>query len=55
MVVRGETDEDVVRLAIEHGRQTHGMTDEQLGDAAVEQSIRSYIREASSAGSDRAE
>src|SRR3712207_3436859 len=33
--VRGESDEEVVRLAMEHGRQTHGMTAEQLRDAAV--------------------
>ena len=55
VVVRREIDGDVVRLAKEHGRQTHGTTDEQLGDPAVEQGICSYIRGASSAGLSRAE
>jgi predicted small metal-binding protein len=44
-VMRGETDEEVIRQALEHGRQAHGMTEEQLRDPQVREGIRSYIRE----------
>ncbi|HEX2172812.1 MAG TPA: DUF1059 domain-containing protein [Dehalococcoidia bacterium] len=46
VVVRGATEEEVIDRAKEHGRQAHGMTDEQLRDPAVAQGIRGYIREA---------
>jgi predicted small metal-binding protein len=45
-LVRGETEEEVIRGALEHGREVHGMRDEQLRDPAVRESIRGYIREA---------
>ncbi|MDP8921924.1 MAG: DUF1059 domain-containing protein [Chloroflexota bacterium] len=44
-IVRGETDEDVIRQSLEHGRQAHDMTDEQLRDPRVAEGIRGYIRE----------
>ena len=45
-VMRGETDEEVMRATAEHGRSVHGMTDEQLSDPETERTIRSFIREA---------
>ena len=45
-VVRGESEDEVVIRAAEHGRQVHGMTDEQLSDPRAEERVRSLIREA---------
>jgi predicted small metal-binding protein len=45
-VVRGETEEEVMRLGAEHGRQQHGMTDAQLNDPQTQQKVRSLIRDA---------
>ena len=44
-LMRGETDDQVMQAAAAHGRQRHGMTDEQLGDPSVQQQIRGFIRE----------
>jgi predicted small metal-binding protein len=44
VAARCETEDEVVRPSMEHGRRAHGMTDEQIRDPAVEQGIRSYIR-----------
>ena len=44
-VTRGETEEDVMRAAAEHGRTVHEMTDEQLGDPETQRTVRSFIRE----------
>ena len=41
----GETDEEVMRAAAEHGRKIHGMTDEQLSDPETQRTIRGFIRE----------
>jgi predicted small metal-binding protein len=43
-VARGETDDDVVQQAAEHGKQTHGMSDEDL--QRIEPDIRGAIHEA---------
>src|SRR3712207_3046208 len=43
--MRGETEEEVILQAKEHGRQAHGMTEEQLGAPAVEAGIRIYMRD----------
>ena len=45
-IMRGETDEEVMRAAAEHGRSVHGMTDEQLSDPETQRTIRRFIREA---------
>ena len=44
-VMRGETDDEVMQSAAAHGRQRHGMTDEQLGDPQTQQTVRGFIRE----------
>ncbi len=44
-IMRGDTDEEVMRAAAVHGRQRHGMPDEQLGDPSVQQQIHGFIRE----------
>jgi predicted small metal-binding protein len=44
-VMRGETDEQVLQAAAAHGRQRHGMTDDQLQDPTTQQQIRGFIRE----------
>ena len=41
----GETDEEVMRAAAEHGRTKHGMTDQQLSDPETQRTIRGFIRE----------
>ena len=45
-VMRGETEEEVMGNAAAHGRQAHGMTDEQLADPQTQQTIRGFVREA---------
>jgi predicted small metal-binding protein len=45
VVVRGETDEEVIGKALEHGHHAHGMTEEQKSDPRVTEGIRSHIRE----------
>ncbi len=45
-VIRGESEDEVVIRAAEHGRQVHGLTDEQLSDPQAEQRVRALIREA---------
>ena len=45
-VARGETEEDLMRVGAEHGRQVHAMTDEQMSDPQLQQRIRSLIRDA---------
>lgn len=45
-VMRGETDDEVMRAAAEHGRTVHGMTNEQLSDPATLSTVRGFIREA---------
>ena len=45
-IMRGDSDDEVMQAAAAHGRQRHGMTDEQLGDPQTQQTIRSFIREA---------
>lgn len=42
-VMRGETEEEVMAKAAEHGREVHGMTDEDFSDENVEK-IREHIR-----------
>ena len=44
-LMRGETDDEVMQAAAAHGKQRHGMTDEQLSDPSVQQQIRGFIRE----------
>jgi predicted small metal-binding protein len=44
-VMRGETEDDVMSSAAAHGRQAHGMTDEQLNDPRTHQAVRGFIRE----------
>jgi predicted small metal-binding protein len=44
-VMRGETDDEVMQAAAEHGRTAHGMTDEQLRDPETQRTVRSFIRE----------
>ena len=41
----GETDEEVMRAAAAHGRNIHGMTDQQLSDPETQRTIRGFIRE----------
>jgi predicted small metal-binding protein len=38
-------EEEVMRKGAEHGRQVHGMTDEQLSDPSTGERIRGLIRE----------
>lgn len=45
-VMRGETDDEVMRAAAEHGRTVHGMTNEQLSYPATLSTVRGFIREA---------
>jgi predicted small metal-binding protein len=45
-LIRGETQDEVVLKAVEHGRQAHGMSEEQLSDPKLEERLRSLIREA---------
>ena len=45
-LMRGETEEEVMRQGAEHGRQVHGMTGEQLSDPTAGERIRSLSREA---------
>jgi predicted small metal-binding protein len=42
-VMRGESDEEVMAKAAEHGREVHGMTDADFTDENVEK-IRQHIR-----------
>jgi predicted small metal-binding protein len=42
-VMRGETKEEVMAKAAEHGRKVHGMTDDDFTDENVEK-IREHIR-----------
>ena len=44
-LMRGETDDEVMQAAAAHGKQRHGMTDEQLSDPSGQQQIRGFIRE----------
>ena len=44
-LMRGETNDEVMPAAAAHGKQRHGMTDEQLSDPSVQQQIRGFIRE----------
>ena len=44
-VMSGETEEEVMRKGAEHGRQVHGMSDEQLSDPSTGERIRGLIRE----------
>ncbi len=44
-IMRGETEEEVILQAKEHGRQAHGMTEDQLRDPALADSVRGYIRD----------
>ena len=44
-VMRGESEDEVMQAAA-HGRQRHGMTDEQLGDPQTQQTIRGFVRDA---------
>ena len=46
-VIRGETEEEVMTRGAEHGRQAHGMTDEQLSEPSTGERIRRLIRDAS--------
>ena len=50
-LMRGETDEEVMRAAAEHGRTVHGMADEQLGDPETQRTVRGVIREGCHVGS----
>ena len=43
-VVRGETEDEVMQQAAQHGKQAHGMTDEDL--QGMESDIRGAIHEA---------
>ena len=44
-LMRGQTDDEVMQAAAAHGKQRHGMTDEELSDPSVQQQIRGFIRE----------
>ncbi len=44
-IMRGETEEEVILQAKAHGRQAHGMTEDQLRDPALVDSIRSHVRD----------
>jgi predicted small metal-binding protein len=44
-VVVAENDDEVVAQAAQHARDVHGMTDEQLGDPAFANQVRSQIHE----------
>lgn len=44
-IMHGETEEEVMRAAAEHGRTVHAMTDEQLSDPETLRTVRGFIRE----------
>jgi predicted small metal-binding protein len=44
-IMRGDTEEEIILQAQEHGRQAHGMTDEQVDAPSVLEGIRRYIRD----------
>ncbi len=44
-VMRGETEDDLMSSAAAHGREAHGMTDEQLNDPQTQLTVRAFIRE----------
>lgn len=43
-VMQGETEEEVMAAASQHGREVHGMTDDDFTEESVE-IIRSHVRE----------
>ncbi len=44
-VVTAESEDEVVAQAAIHARDVHGMTDEQLGDPAFAEQVRSQIHD----------
>jgi predicted small metal-binding protein len=46
-VVTGESDDAIVAQVVEHAKAVHGMTDEQLGDPAMQQQVQDQIHEQS--------
>lgn len=44
-VVTGESEESIVEQVVEHAKAVHGMTDEQLGDPAMQQQVHEQIHE----------
>ena len=44
-LMRGDTDEEVLRAAAAHGKERHGMTDEELRDPSTQEQFRGFIRE----------
>jgi predicted small metal-binding protein len=44
-VVTGDSDEAIVAQVVEHAKAVHGMTDEQLGDPALQQQVLDQIHE----------
>lgn len=46
-VVTGESDDAIVEQVVAHAKSVHGMTDEQLGDPAMQQQVQDQIHEQS--------
>lgn len=44
-VVVADSDDEVVAQAAQHAREVHGMSDEQLGDPAFAEQVRSQIHD----------
>lgn len=44
-VVTGESDDAIVAQVVDHAKSVHGMTDEQLGDPAMQQQVLDQIHE----------
>ncbi len=44
-VVTAESDEEVMSQVVAHGKSVHGLTDEQLGDPALQEQVRGQIHE----------
>ena len=44
-VVTGESEGEIVAQVVEHAKAVHGMTDEQLGDPAMQQQVLDQIHD----------
>lgn len=44
-VVTADSDDEVLAQVVEHGRSVHGLTDEQLADPGLQDTVRGQIHE----------
>ncbi len=44
-VARGETEEELMKVVVKHGKEVHGYTDEQLNDPEMIKKVKAAIKD----------